>query len=374
MGSETLPRTAFHTSLDAEAVDGVATRPPAPVTPDVQDYALQIKETADKLLHDQASRADVRLLATAVRELRYCFKIFAPYRNRRKVSIFGSARTSPDHPAYRAAEEFGRQMAAAGWMVITGAGSGIMEAGHRGAGRDNSFGLNILLPFEQVANPVVQGDPKLVTLRYFFTRKLMFIKESDAVVLFPGGFGTHDECFEALTLIQTGKSHLFPIVMVDEPGGNYWTLWQRFIQEGLVARGYISPHDTSLYRITDSVAEAVRLVVNFYQVYHSLRYVRGELVLRLQRPLPAELLERIRREFADILAGGDFEVLSEGLPDEANEPELMHLPRLKFRFQRQAVGRLRQLVDLINTAAADDPLPPPAHGPSTANRVAPAGS
>jgi uncharacterized protein (TIGR00730 family) len=345
-----LPRTPFHTSLDNEANDGMAPR----VTtqpPTNEDYALQIKETADKLLTDQASRGDMRLLATAIRELRYCFKIFAAYRHRRKVSIFGSARTPRDHPAYRAAEEFGRRIAAAGWMVITGAGSGIMEAGHRGAGREASFGLNILLPFEQAANPVVQGDPKLVTMRYFFTRKLMFIKESDAVVLFPGGFGTHDECFEALTLIQTGKSHLFPIVMVDEPGGNYWQLWQHFIQHGLVDRGYISPHDTSLYYITDSVEEAVRQVTGFYRVYHSLRYVRGELVLRLQRPLNDALMQRIRQQFQDILNGGDFEQLPAALPEEHNEPELIHLPRLKFRFQRQAVGRLRQLVDFLNTQA-----------------------
>jgi len=348
--THSLPRTPFHTSLDGDVGESSATRA-STAPPSVEDYALQIKETADKLLHDQASRGDMRLLATAVRELRYCFKIFSAYRHRRKVSIFGSARTPPDHPAYQAAEEFGRRIAAEGWMVITGAGSGIMEAGHRGAGREASFGLNILLPFEQAANPIVQGDPKLVTMRYFFTRKLMFIKESDAVVLFPGGFGTHDECFEALTLIQTGKSHLFPIVMVDEPGGNYWALWQRFVQEGLVDRGYISPHDVSLYRITDSVEEAVRQVTSFYRVYHSLRYVRGELVLRLQKPLSPPLLQRIRREFQDILNGGDFELLNSALPEENNEPELSHLPRLKFRFQRQAVGRLRQLVDLINTEA-----------------------
>jgi uncharacterized protein (TIGR00730 family) len=348
--SQPLPRTPFHTSLDGEGGESAPARS-STAAANAEDYALQIKETADKLLHDQASRGDMRLLATAIRELRYCFKIFAGYRNRRKVSIFGSARTPPDHPAYQAAEEFGRRIAAAGWMVITGAGSGIMEAGHRGAGREASFGLNILLPFEQAANPVVQGDPKLVTMRYFFTRKLMFIKESDAVVLFPGGFGTHDECFEALTLIQTGKSHLFPLVMVDEPGGNYWQLWQRFIQEGLVARGYISPHDVSLYRITDSVEEAVREVTGFYRVYHSLRYVRGDLVLRLQKTLAPPLLQRIRQEFRDILSGGDFELLTSALPDESNEPELSHLPRLKFRFQRQAVGRLRQLVDLINAEA-----------------------
>ncbi|HJZ59985.1 MAG TPA: TIGR00730 family Rossman fold protein, partial [Gemmataceae bacterium] len=258
-----ISRTPFDSVTDPDPPEAPGRSPAAP--PGVEEYAAQIKETADKLLRDHASRGDVKLMATAVRELRYCFKVFAAYRGKRKAAVFGSARTKPDHPAYRGAEAFGRGMAENGWMVITGAGGGIMEAGHRGAGRDGSFGLNIILPFEQSANTVVQGDPKLVTLRYFFTRKLMFIKESDAVVLFPGGFGTHDEAFEALTLIQTGKSHIFPIVMVDEPGGDYWKLWRRFIEEGLLNRGYISPHDLSLFRVTDSVGEAVRDVTGFYR-------------------------------------------------------------------------------------------------------------
>ncbi|HEY3789324.1 MAG TPA: LOG family protein, partial [Urbifossiella sp.] len=260
---------------------------------------------------------------------------------------FGSARTHPNHPAFMAAEAFGREIAKAGWMVITGAGSGIMEAGHLGAGRDNSFGLNILLPFEQSANPVVHGDPKLMTLRYFFTRKLMFIKESDAVALFPGGFGTHDEAFEALTLIQTGKSHIFPIVLVDEPGGTYWKAWQRFIEAELLDRGYISPADRFLYKVTDSVEEAVRTVTGFYRVYHSMRYVRGDLVLRLRSKLPDNLFQRIQTSFGDILAGGRFQQ-TEALPEEANEPNLAAMPRLKFRFDRHMIGRLRQLIDTIN--------------------------
>jgi hypothetical protein len=338
--------TPFDSITDSDVPESPGRMPsPAPGT---DDYAVQIKETADKLLRDQASRGDVKLIATAIRELRYCFKVFAAYRGKRKAAIFGSARTKPDHPAYAAAEAFGRRLVENGWMVITGAGGGIMEAGHRGAGRDNSFGLNIILPFEQSANTVVQGDPKLVTLRYFFTRKLMFIKESDAVVLFPGGFGTHDEAFEALTLIQTGKSHIFPIVMVDEPGGNYWKLWLRFVDEGLLARGYISQQDTSLFRVTESVEEAIREVTGFYRVYHSMRYVRGKLVLRLQHRLSDRLLIRLNQTFHDILMGGAFEQM-EALPEEANEPELAHLPRLVFRFDRHAIGRLRQLIDRINT-------------------------
>jgi uncharacterized protein (TIGR00730 family) len=339
------PKTAYDALTEPDQ--------PTPEKPQAEqaadEYVAQIKETADKLLRDRAARGDVKLLATAVRELRYSLKVFAGYRGRRKVTVFGSARTKPDHPAFEAAEDFGRKIAADGWMVITGAGSGIMEAGHVGAGRENSFGLNIMLPFEQSANPVVHGDPKLMTLRYFFTRKLMFIKESDAIVLFPGGFGTHDEAFEALTLVQTGKSHLFPVVMVDEPGGTYWAAWDRFIREQLHDRGYISPADTSLYKLTDSVDEAVAEVTRFYRVYHSMRYVRGHLLLRLQRALSDATLAGVRRDFKDILAGGTFEQVP-ALPEESNEPALAELPRLRFRFERQKIGRLRQLVDVINAA------------------------
>lgn len=339
-----MPKTPFDALTEPEPSE-VTGRPAVDVG--VEDYVNQIKETADKLVRDKASRGDVKLLATAFKELRYCFKVFAAYRERRKATVFGSARTRPDHPAFKAAEEFGRKIAEAGWMVITGAGNGIMEAGHIGAGRDNSFGLNIMLPFEQSANPIVHGDPKLMTLRYFFSRKLMFIKESDAVVLFPGGFGTHDEAFEALTLVQTGKSHIFPVVLVDEPGGTYWEGWLQFVEKELLARGYISSHDRHLFRVTDSVEEAVTEVTRFYRIYHSMRYVHRHLVLRLRSPLSDRLLEQIRLSFSDILAGGTFEQTN-ALPEEANEPSLLNLPRLKFRFDRQAIGRLRQLIDLIN--------------------------
>lgn len=339
------PKTPFDALTEPDPTEAIGL--PAAPPSGVDEYVAQLKETADKLVRDKASRGDVKLLATALRELRYCLKVFAGYRGKRKVTVFGSARTRPDHPAFQSAVTYGRRMAEEGWMVITGAGQGIMEAGHVGAGRENSFGLNILLPFEQSANPVVTGDPKLMTLRYFFTRKLMFIKESDAVVLFPGGFGTHDEAFESLTLVQTGKSHIFPIVMIDEPGGTYWEAWQRFVTEGLLNRGYISPADKHLFRVTDSVEEAVQEVTRFYRVYHSMRYVRGRLVLRLRSRLSDALLERVRRTFADILTGGTFEQ-TEALPEEANEPTLATLPRLAFRFDRHHVGRLRQLIDLVN--------------------------
>jgi uncharacterized protein (TIGR00730 family) len=309
----------------------------------------QIRETADKLIRDGASRGDVKLLSTALKELRYSFKVFTPYRHLRKVTVFGSARLPATDPAYQQAVAFSRRIAAAGWMVITGAASGIMEAGHVGAGREKSIGVNILLPFEQEANPIIRGDLKLMHLKYFFTRKLLFVKESDAIALFPGGFGTQDEGFEVLTLVQTGKSHLFPIVMLDAPGGDYWVRWNRFITEVLLARGLIAPADLSLYKVTDSVDAAVDEVLTFYRVYHSMRYVQGDLVLRLRQRLPEALLERVRTEFAGILVSGTFEQTA-ALPAEANDTHLAHMPRLKFRFDRRSLGRLRQLIDLINAA------------------------
>lgn len=339
------PDTPYESFLEPEGPDrsgGIA------------EFVRQIKEVADKLVTDDASRGDAKLLASALKELRHCFRVFAAHRGMRKATVFGSARTKPDHPAYRAAVEFGRRMAEAGWMVITGAASGIMEAGHVGAGRDKSFGLNILLPFEQGANSVIFGDPKLMNMRYFFTRKLAFIKESDAVVLFPGGFGTHDELFETLTLIQTGKTHVFPIVLVDQPAGTYWQKWQAFIRDDLLGNGYLSPQDLHLYAITDSVDAAVAEVTNFYRVYHSMRYVKGELVFRLQAKPSDELLASIRTEFADILTGGTFEVCG-ALPEEVNEPTLLPLPRLKFRFNKHAHGRLRQLINRLNARSAGVP-------------------
>jgi uncharacterized protein (TIGR00730 family) len=314
----------------------------------IEQLIQQIKETADKLVKDGANRGDVKLVSTALKELRYAFKVFAAYRGRRKVTIFGSARLSRDHPAYQQAVAFSRRVVEAGFMVITGAASGIMEAGHVGAGRENSIGVNILLPFEQEANSVIAGDLKLMHLKYFFTRKLLFVKESDAVVLFPGGFGTQDEGFEVLTLIQTGKSHLFPVVMLDEPGGNYWVRWQNYVKDVLLARQLISPADLALYKITDSVDEALEEVRRFYRVYHSMRYVNGgDLVLRLQHPLSDGVLKQLRVEFADIVTAGTFEQVA-ALPEESNDTQVMSLPRLRFRFDRHNLGRLRMLVDAIN--------------------------
>ncbi len=314
-------------------------------------FVQQMRETADKLLRDAASRGDVKLLNTALKELRYAFKVFSPYRTVRKAAVFGSARLPHTDPAYEAAVRLSARLAGAGWMVITGAASGIMEAGHAGAGREKSIGVNILLPFEQEANPIIRGDLKLMHLKYFFTRKLLFVKESDAVTLFPGGFGTQDECFEVLTLVQTGKSQLIPIVMVDAPGGDYWLHWQRFVTDVLLGRGLISPADLALFKVTASVDEAYREVMDFYRVYHSMRYVAGDLVLRLRSAPSDELLGRIRTEFDDIVVSGTFEV-TKALAAEANDPAARDLPRLRFRFDRKSLGRLRMLIDLINREGA----------------------
>jgi hypothetical protein len=307
----------------------------------------EIKEIADRLLRDGASRGDVKILSRTLKELRYAFKVFGPYRGRRKVSVFGSARSKPDAPTFVQAVQFGREMAQAGWMVITGASSGIMEAGHVGAGREHSMGVNILLPFEQEANPVIAGDPKLVHLKYFFTRKLILVKESDAAALFPGGFGTMDEAFEVLTLVQTGKREMIPLVFVDQPGGDYWHNWEQYIRKFLLARGFISEPDLTLYKVTDNVAEAVQEVLGFYRIFHSMRFVNDSLVLRLQRRVPESLVEQFNHDFRDILVKGDF-VQTSALAEESSDEHLRELPRLVFHFDRKGLGRLRQLIDAIN--------------------------
>lgn len=318
------------------------------VPPRIAELIEQIKHSADKLAGDQTSRGDLKLLSRALRELRYAFKVFTPYRRHRKVAVFGSARTPPEDPSYQQAVQFGRSMAEHDWLVVTGAASGIMEAGHVGAGREHAMGLNILLPFEQMANPVIAGDPKLVHMKYFFTRKLMFVKETDAICLLPGGFGTLDEGMEVLTLLQTGKRDMIPVVFLDQPGGDYWAAFQQFIRDKLLAAAKIDPDDTSLWRLTDRVGDAVEEILRFFRVYHSMRYVRQNLVLRLNRAPGEDLLDEINHRFADLLVKGQFTV-SGPLPEEKDDPDLAALPRLVFQFDRRKYGRLRQLIDLINT-------------------------
>jgi len=311
------------------------------------DLIEEIKQYADKLAKDETSRGDLKILSRTIRELRYAFKVFSRYRRRRKVTVFGSARTSDDDPAFVQGVDFGRAMAEHEWYVVTGAAGGIMEAGHRGAGRENSMGLNILLPFEQEANPVIAGDDKLVHMKYFFTRKLMFVKECNAVVCLPGGFGTLDEAMEVLTLLQTGKRDMVPVVLLDAPGGDYWKHLDGFIRETLLADGMISPEDLSLYLLTDDCQAAVDEVIGFFRVYHSMRYVREKLVLRLNGPIGDELLAGINEQFADIVEQGEI-TQQAALKEERDEPDLADLPRLVFQFNRRNLGRLRQLIDCLN--------------------------
>lgn len=314
------------------------------------DLLSMMRKTVDRLERDRTAVGDLKILSRTIRELRYAFKVFRPYRRRRKVTIFGSARTPEDHIDFQTAEALGRELALHGWMVITGAGGGIMEAGHKGAGRDVSMGLNIMLPFEQQSNPYIEGDHKLVTLKYFFTRKLMFVKETSAIVCCPGGFGTLDEMFEVITLLQTGKQTMMPVVLLDSPGGSYWSDLGHFMQKHLLHTGMISQEDVHLFKITDSVQTAVGEILGFYRVYHSMRYVADRLVLRLTQRLPETLLQQINDEYTDILLSGTFSQ-SGPLPEESAEVELSGLTRLVFHFDRKALGRLRMLINTINDHA-----------------------
>ncbi|HEY3761253.1 MAG TPA: TIGR00730 family Rossman fold protein [Verrucomicrobiae bacterium] len=300
-----------------------------------------------RLLTDVSDTGDVRIIKTALRELRYAFRLFAPYIGKRKVTIFGSARTKPDAPEYQQAVEFGRKIAEAGFMVITGAGNGIMQAGHEGAGPEKSFGVNIRLPWEQAANPVIAEDKKLVTFKYFFTRKLIFVRHSDAIVLFPGGFGTFDEGFEALTLMQTGKSQIMPLVLVDKAGGDFWKTWDKNIRDHLLRDRLISPEDLSLYQITDSTDEAVKIITRFYHNFHSTRFVREQLVMRLKQAPGESALTKLNKSFSDIIVGGKLEVI-QPTPDEIEDKDNLNLARIAFNFNRRDYGRLRQLIDELN--------------------------
>lgn len=313
---------------------------------DDEDLLRQMLLTVCRLAADGAGRGDLKVLNTALRELRYAFKVFAPYADAFKVSIFGSARTAEDHPHYLQAKRFAELIQAAGWMVITGAGDGIMRAGHHGATRKASFGVAISLPFEQSTNVIIADDPKLITFNYFFTRKLVFVKEAHAIVLFPGGFGTQDEGFESLTLIQTLKTSPKPIVLCDAAGGTYWQRWRKYVENELLANGMIDADDMNLMLITDSADEAVAEITTFYRRYHSSRYVDDKLVIRLNTPLPSDTLAEINRTFADILTDGCFEQQDRALPAESGE--YADKARLIFTFNRRNAGRLRLLINRIN--------------------------
>lgn len=298
---------------------------------------------------EKEDKADLKLMNTTLKEMRFTSKVFGPYKNVRKITVFGSARTEPDEEVYRMARLLGRKIAHAGYMVITGGGPGIMQAVNEGAGPKHSFGVNIRLPFEQKANPVLEGNPRLIVYKYFFNRKVAFIKEAHAIVLFPGGFGTLDEAMETLTLVQTGKRDPLPLILVDEPDGTYWSHYLQFFREKLLNEGYISDSDFDLFECVDSVEDVMERINRFYRRYHSLRYVEGQLVMRLTSPLDMESIRILREGFSDILIPGGGIVHSVSLPAEADEPELAGLPRLIVDFDRKNLGRLRSLINAINS-------------------------
>lgn len=313
-----------------------------------QESVADIIESALKILKDVEDSGDVRVIQTAIRELRYAFRMFAPYASVRKVTIFGSARTQSTKLEYQQAVEFGQKIVDAGFMVITGAGGGIMQAGHEGAGLEKSFGANIRLPWEQSANPIIREDKKLITFKYFFTRKLIFIRHSDAIALFPGGFGTMDEGYEALTLMQTGKSQLMPLVLVDRPGGTYWKTWDKHVREHLLRDQLISPDDLNLYRITDSSDEAVKTITRFYRNFHSSRFVKDLFVIRLKHAPTETAIEALNEDFADIITGPAIHRI-QATPEELEDDDNVDLPRIAFGFNRRDYGRLRGLIDVLNS-------------------------
>jgi len=295
------------------------------------------------------NRADLKMMNATLKEMRFTAKVFAPYREIRKVAVFGSARTKPDDPRYLMAREFGQRLAEAGYMVVTGAGPGIMQAVNEGAGSEHSFGVNIRLPFEQEPNPVLKGNPRLITYKYFFNRKVAFVREAHAIALFPGGFGTLDEAMETLTLIQTGKGAPVPMILMDLPGGSYWKHLLEFFRGELLPSHLISPSDQALFECATSVEEGVEKIRRFYSRYHSLRYANGKLVIRMQNPLSAEALRDLATRFRDLITeGGGLSASDDPLPEESDEPELAHLFRLIADFNKRDFGRLREFIDAVN--------------------------
>ncbi len=314
-------------------------------------------ETIVKLSEQEIERLDWKILSATLFDMERAFTIFYPYRHTRKVTIFGSARISNTTPEYIMASEFAKLITKQGYMVMTGAGGGIMQAGNEGAGAEKSFGLNISLPYEQYANQIVENDPKLITFKYFFTRKLLMLKESDAIAVFPGGFGTQDEVMECLTLCQTGRYGPVPLILIDKSGGEYWQEWQHYIKHHLLDTGLISEEDLNLYTITDNLDVALEKINRFYLVYHSSRYVKNKLIIRLKSDLSDECIGQLNDQFKDIITQGKIEktsALSEEIGDESFE-----LPRLMLHFNQRHLGRLYQLIEMINSLSC--PLPEEIH-------------
>jgi uncharacterized protein (TIGR00730 family) len=338
------------------------------------DLVFEMIVSALRMARDGAARGDFKIANSALKEMRYAFHVFSHYRGQRKVAIFGSARTMPEDPLYEQARAFAAAMAERDWMVITGAGPGIMSAGIEGAGTENSFGVNIRLPFEAATSQFIADDPKLINFRYFFTRKLSFVKESHGFVLLPGGFGTMDEAFELLTLVQTGKSHPAPVVLLEVPGGTYWASWKRFVEDELMVRRLISPDDLDLVHITDDVDDAVREIEGFYDNYHSIRFVDRALVVRMHHLPSGEHLEKLNEDFADIVTSGRIEPAQPSQAEIADRDQI-ELARIRFRFDRTHWARLRKLIDALNHPASTDsasrPAPALSGAPDTVSGEAP---
>ena len=316
--------------------------------PDRKHGALiyQTLETLVRIAEADTDRLDWKILMGSLQDMHQAFSVFYPYRHTRKIAVFGSARTLATEPEYQMAKDVAQCMTQQGFMVMTGAGGGIMAAANQGAGRDASFGLNVHLPFEQTANPFIEGDPKLLQFKYFFTRKLFFLRETDGVIVFPGGFGTLDEAFESLTLIQTGKFGPAPLVLVDRPGGDYWQTWDRCVREQLLAKQLIGPDDPSIYSLTDRLDVACGAITKFYRVYHSSRYVQDQFVMRLKTELSDEDVAYLNDRFADLLSHDRIRKSSVLSPEIGDNTE--HLPRLVFYFNQRQTGRLYQMIDQIN--------------------------
>lgn len=343
------PSFNAHQSLPADLVELIERLP----TLQHKKWIEQSLTTLLRIAGSEIERLDWKIMTASLQDLERGFQTFYPYRHVRKVTIFGSARLSSDTPEYQIAVDFARRITQLGFMLMTGGGGGIMQAGNEGAGHEKSFGLNIKLPFEQEANPFIAGDPKLIHFKYFFTRKLFLLKESDAVGLFPGGFGTQDEAFECLTLCQTGKYGPVPLILIDRPGGDYWKDWDAYISKHLVTRGLINPEDRSVYTITDNLDVACEAITSFYRVYHSSRYVADQFVIRLNSELKDEDVEQLNDQFADILIKGRIEK-SKAFPQEAGD-ETFDLPRLALYFNQRDFGHLYQLVAAINRLGTPSP-------------------
>jgi len=312
-----------------------------------EDLVFEMVVSAVRMGRESVDRGDLKLVNSALKELRYSFLVFEPYSDVPKVSIFGSARTRTDDPAYVVAREFGRAMAAREWMVITGAGPGIMQAGIEGAGTERAFGVNIVLPFEQEASPLIAGDPKLINYRYFFTRKLMFMKESQAFALLPGGFGTMDEAFELLTLMQTGRSPIAPVVLLEPEGSTYWSTWRDFVVDELVGRSLVAPGDLGLVRICTDLDDAVEEICHFYSRFHSMRFVGRRLVIRLRTAPTDDELDELSTRFGDLLLTGTYQRVDASTA-EVDDGDAVDLARLAFQFNRASYARLRELIDHLN--------------------------